>query len=51
MECVAQVHIRSLQVREVNENGKRSYEAYIMTPGMTKDDIKYGFSLIDIATL
>lgn len=30
----------TMQVREVNENGKRSYEAYIMTPGMTKDDIR-----------
>ena len=30
----------------MNENGKRSYEAYIMTPGMTKDDIKYEFSLV-----
>ncbi len=29
-----------VQVREVNENGKRSFEAYIMTPGTTKDDIK-----------
>ncbi|CAL5226175.1 g9003 [Coccomyxa viridis] len=28
------------KVREVNENGKRSFEAYIMTPGTTKDDIK-----------
>ena len=40
-----------MQVREVNENGKRSYEAYIMTPGMTKDDIKYELSLVSIATL
>ena len=33
------------QVREVSESGRRSYEAYIMAPGVSKDNIKWGSSL------
>ena len=35
----------ALQVREVSESGRRSYEAYIMAPGVSKDNIKWGTSL------
>ena len=34
-----------MQVREVSESGRRSYEAYIMAPGVSKDNIKWGSPL------
>ena len=35
----------AVQVREVSESGRRSYEAYIMAPGVSKDNIKWSSSL------